>query len=148
MSSCPLPESRDPGNNIQGTQAHLCTVPFGVVRPHKGTLLLAGMKAAIGLGWQQPLRAFLSGQGELKQRPQPQTKVRTPGTQAGHRRIRAVLGRAHRGQGMPSGGSTHHSRDVLVRSQTGCVVPGSPRGTRGDKEGQGGSFASKADPLP
>lgn len=60
-------------------------------------------------------------------------RVRTPGTQA----ATGGLGQSWEGSertGMPSGGSAHHSRDVWVRSQTGGVVPGSPRGT-GDEEG-------------
>lgn len=95
----PRPQRQGPVNSIHGTGAHLCTVPSAVVRPHKETLLLGGVRAG-ELGWAgvwdvglgQPLRAFLSGQGELKQRPQPQMRVRTQGHKAGHRRIGQSLG--------------------------------------------------------
>lgn len=57
-------------------------------------------------GWQKFLRAFLSGQEELKQGPQPQRGVRMPEIYAGHGRMGEGLGRGQRGQGMPPGGSS------------------------------------------
>lgn len=46
--------------------------PFGVVRLHKEILLLWEMGLGKGpgvWGWQQPLRVFLSGQGERSRDP-------------------------------------------------------------------------------